>query len=109
MTSLDGHPFYIRSDGYLIIIRNRERFKSAPIITSEDAPLAVGSIADSISARYDKFINNIVPSFSKDFANGASTGHRIPFVGGSPSNYKQKGVTIQVMDKKAQEEAEKKK
>ena len=105
MVSLEGHPFYIRSDGYLIIIRNRESFKSAPIITNEDAPLAVGSIADaitdSVASRHDKFD-------SKYFSGASSSAHRIPFIGGT-SSYKQKGVTIQVMDKKAQEEAEKKK
>ena len=93
-TTLDGHPLFLRSDGYLILIRNRESFKSAPIIADEDVALPVGSIADSISSKYDKF-------------DIKSSAHRIPYIGGG--GYKQKGVTITVMDKTRQEEIEKKK
>jgi len=85
---------YIRSDGYLIIIRNKENFKEVPIIIDENIALPAGSIADSISSKYDKF-------------NIQSNAHRIPYVGGT-GGYKEKGVTIKVMDKQAQEEQEKK-
>ena len=92
-TTLEGAPLYLRSDGYLIIIRNKENFKTIAS-HGESEVIAVGSIEDSIASKYDKF----------DIKSSGI--HRIPYVGGG---HVQKGVTIQVMDKKAQEEAEKKK
>lgn len=81
-TALEGAPLYIRSDGYLVIIRNREYFKAAPIINDADMPLPVGSIYDAVSSKYDKF-------------DIKSSAHRLPYVGGKAPQ--QKGMTIKVI------------
>ena len=93
--TLSGDPFYIRTDGYLLLIRNPNDFKDIPIIQDQSLPIAANSFNDNNASKFDKF-------------NIQSTAvHRIPFVGGGKST--QKGITIKVMDKEAQKEQEKKK
>ena len=64
-----------------------------PSAKTETVPLPVGSIENSNESKYDKY----------KFKSSVQT---YPFVGG---RVQQKGITIKVMDKKAQEEQENKK